>query len=243
MYHHFYRYVPESVLKKRKVAEDRSQRIAKREAKAHKITAFKRKVQFKRAEKYVAEYRDTERSLIQQRRDAKKKGVFFVEPEAKVAFVVRIRGIMGVAPKVKKILQLLRLRQIQNGVFVKVNKATMQMLNMVSPYVAYGYPNLKTIRELIYKRGFAKIGTNRIPLADNTMIEKHLGHLNIICMEDLIHEIYTCGKSFKQANKFLWPFKLSSPLGGYKKKLLNFAEGGDSGNREEHINAFAQRMI
>jgi len=37
-----------------------------------------------------------------------------------VAFVMRIRGINGVSPKVKKILQLLRLRQIQNGVFVKV---------------------------------------------------------------------------------------------------------------------------
>ncbi len=33
---------------------------------------------------------------------------------------MRIRGINGVSPKVKKILQLLRLRQIQNGVFVKV---------------------------------------------------------------------------------------------------------------------------
>lgn len=32
----------------------------------------------------------------------------------------------------------------------------------------------------------------------------------IICVEDLIHEIYTVGPAFKQANNFLWPFKLSS---------------------------------
>ncbi len=27
-----------------------------------------------------------------------------------------------------------------------------------------------------------------------------------------------------QANNFLWPFKLSSPKGGYKKKLNHFIE-------------------
>jgi hypothetical protein len=39
------------------------------------------------------------------------------------------------------------------------------------------------------------------------------------------------------------PCKLSSPLGGFKKKLLHFNEGGDAGNREELINQLVQRMI
>jgi large subunit ribosomal protein L7e len=116
-----------------------------------------------------------ERSLIRLRRQARKAGNFFVEPEAKVAFVVRIRGIMGVSPKVKKVLQLLRLRQIHNGVFVKLNKATLSMLQMVTPYIAYGYPNLKTVRELVYKRGYGKIDKARTPLSDNAIVEKALG--------------------------------------------------------------------
>ena len=41
-------------------------------------------------------------------------------------------------PKTRKILQLLRLRQIFNGVFLKGNKATINMLRRVEPYVAYG---------------------------------------------------------------------------------------------------------
>ena len=32
------------------------------------------------------------------------------------------------------------------------------MLKLVQPYVTYGYPSLKTVRELIYKRGFGKAG-------------------------------------------------------------------------------------
>ena len=41
--------------------------------------------------------------------------------------------------------------------FVQVNKATVNMLRLVEPYVAWGYPNLKTVKELIYKRGYAKV--------------------------------------------------------------------------------------
>ena len=47
-------------------------------------------------------------------------------------------SINGVSPKVRKILQLFRLLQIHNGVFIKLNKATINMLRIVQPYVAYG---------------------------------------------------------------------------------------------------------
>jgi len=61
-------------------------------------------------------------------------------------------------------------------------------------------------------------------------------------MEDVIHEIYTVGPHFKEANNFLWTFKLSSPLGGFTKKGIHFAEGGDAGNRAEYINDLIERM-
>lgn len=48
-------------------------------------------------------------------------------------------SINEIAPKPRKILQLLRLLQINNGVFVRVTKATQQMLRLVEPYVTYGY--------------------------------------------------------------------------------------------------------
>lgn len=163
--------------------------------------------------------------------------------EAKLAFVVRIKGINKIAPKPRKILQLLRLRQINNGIFIKLNKATINMLRIVEPYISYGYPSLKTVRELVYKRGFAKVNGSRIPITSNQVIEESLGKYGIICMEDLIHEIYTVGPNFKQATRFLWPFKLSNPTGGFHgKKIKNFVEGGESGNREELINQLLSRM-
>ncbi|EER07660.1 60S ribosomal protein L7, putative [Perkinsus marinus ATCC 50983] len=197
-----------------------------------------------RALKYQKEYKSEERRLIGLRREAKKFGNYFVEPEEKLVFVVRLAGINKLAPKPRKILQLLRLRQLNNGVFVKVNGPMMQMLRTVAPYVAFGYPSVSTVRELIYKRGYGKINKSRIPLNDNKLIDEKLGQFGIHGMEDLIHEIYTVGPHFKEANNFLWPFKLSSPKGGFIRKRHGFNElrGGDWGNREQFMNNLIKRM-
>ncbi|KAH0924843.1 hypothetical protein HID58_017099 [Brassica napus] len=185
---------------------------------------------------------ESDNELIRLKREAKLKGGFYVDPEAKLLFIIRIRGINAIDPKTKKILQLLRLRQIFNGVFLKVNKATINMLRRVEPYVTYGYPNLKSVKELIYKRGFGKLNHQRIALTDNSIVNEALGKHNIICVEDLIHEIMTVGPHFKEANNFLWPFQLKAPLGGLKKKRNHYVEGGDAGNRENFINELVRRM-
>ncbi|KAJ3611428.1 hypothetical protein NHX12_021443 [Muraenolepis orangiensis] len=234
--------VPESLLKRRKAfAIMKAVRIKKllAEKKTRKVT---RRLIYKRAEAYHREYRTLYRREVRQARTARKVGNFYVPAEPKLAFVVRIRGINGVSPKVRKVLQLFRLRQIFNGVFVRLNKASINMLRIAEPYIAWGYPNLKSVRELIYKRGFGKIKKQRIGITDNALIEKTLGKFGIICMEDLIHEIFTTGKNFKVANNFLWPFKLSSPRGGMHKKTTHFVEGGDAGNREDQINRMIRRM-
>ena len=140
-------------------------------------------------------------------------------------------------------MQLLRLLQINNGVFVKLTKATSEMLKIVEPYIAYGFPSQKSVRDLIYKRGYGKINGQRIPLTDNQIIEENLGKFGIICIEDLVHEILTVGPNFKQASNFLWPFKLSNPTGGFRtRKFKHYVEGGDLGNREEKINALIKQM-
>ena len=182
------------------------------------------------------------RTEIQMARMARKAGNFYVPEEPKLAFVIRIRGINGVSPKVRKVLQLLRVQQIFSGTFVKLNKASINMLRTEEPYIAWVFPNLKFVNELIYKRGYGKMNKKRIALTDNPLIAQSLGKYGITCMHDLIHEIYTIGKHFKEANNFLWSFKLSSPQGGMKKKTTHFVEGGDASNREDQINRLIRRM-
>ena len=47
-------------------------------------------------------------------------------------------SINGVHPKPRKVMQLFRLRQINNGVFVRINKATLHMLRIAEPFIAWG---------------------------------------------------------------------------------------------------------
>uniref|UniRef100_A0AC35TKM5 60S ribosomal protein L7 n=1 Tax=Rhabditophanes sp. KR3021 TaxID=114890 RepID=A0AC35TKM5_9BILA len=235
--------VPETVLKNRKIraeAEAKAQEARKKVALLSKAAKGKA---IDRAQKYAAEYRKSQRTELRLRREAKAAGNFYVPEQAKLAFVVRIKGINKMHPRPKKVLQLFRLRQINNGVFIKLNKATIEMLRIVEPYVAYGYPTVKTVRDLVYKRGFGKVNGQRVPLADNTLIEASLGTSNIICAEDIVHELFTVGPNFKQVSNFLWPFKLTNPVGGFTKKANHFVEGGDYGNREEKINALLHKMI
>ncbi len=194
---------------------------------------MKRIEAFKRAEKYIKEYRIKEREDIRLHREARKHNNFYVPAEPKLAFVVRIRGLVrygylfsdpfpsqrklenihpppsphstsverkiwyltepvmkccnhritcydflmksshalptearhstlgfakiattpmllndldklflcsinGVHPRPRKVMQLFRLRQINNGTFLKLNKATINMLRLCEPYVTWG---------------------------------------------------------------------------------------------------------
>ncbi|KAK9723042.1 60S ribosomal protein L7 [Basidiobolus ranarum] len=235
--------VPESLLKKRNADKKASTAKVLSLAEKKKIQRQKRQVIFKKAADYAREYQQAEKKEVALKRQAKINGNFYIPAQAKVAFVIRTKGINKIAPKPRKILQLLRLLQINNGVFVRLTKATKEMLQIVSPYIAFGQPNLKSVRELIYKRGHGKVNRQRIALTDNAIIEENLAKYGIICIEDLVHEIYTCGPNFKQVNNFLWPFKLSNPTGGWSgKKAVHFIEGGDCGDRETKINALIRQM-
>jgi len=234
--------VPETKAKDQKANQSAKQGEQKKKQSKRKQQRAGRKLIYKRAQKYAVEYHKAERNEIRLKRVARSTGSFYVPEEPKLAIVIRLRGINGVSPKVRKILKLLRLRQLHNAVFVKLTKPMLQMLHLIEPYIAYGYPNLKTIRELIYKRGHGKVNGQRMPFTSNQVISDNLKQFNILCVEDIIHEVVTVGPNFKKVNNFLWPFKLNSPRGGFVKKLNHITEGGDAGNHEHLINGLVQRM-
>lgn len=50
--------------------------------------------------------------------------------------------------------------------------AAIANLQSLISFVSCSYPNLKSVRELIYKRGYGKLDKQRIPLTDNSVIEQ-----------------------------------------------------------------------
>ncbi|ELW52009.1 60S ribosomal protein L7 [Tupaia chinensis] len=149
--------VPETLKKKQtNFAELKIKRLRKKFAQKM-LRKARRKLVYEKVKHYHKEYRQMYRTEIRMARMARKAGNFYVPAEPKLAFVVRIRGINGVSPKFRKVLQLLCPHQIFNGTFVKLNKVSINMLRIVEPYIPWGLPNLKSVIELIYKHGHGKI--------------------------------------------------------------------------------------
>eukprot|EP01068_Selenidium_serpulae_P006375 Selendium_serpulae@DN4363_c0_g1_i2.p1 len=241
--------VPEKLKKKEAAIALLKSKNEKADAEALKTKKANIKTLKDKTFKYNAEYKQSAKDLIEAKRTARQNDGFFKEAEPKVLFVIRIKGINKLAPKPKKVLQLFRLRQLHNGVFVRVNKATMEMLKIISPWVTFGTPSVSTIRKLVYKRGYMRIGRmgarSRIRIQDTDIVQKHLGDQGILGAEDMIHEIATCGPKFQEVCRALWTFKLSSPKQGFVAKRRGFHEprGGDWGNRERYINELVNRML
>jgi len=235
-------FVPESYKKKQVRDKKEADEIIEARKAKRDLIKKKREEWMNKAKSYNEKEAQRVSDQVTKFREAKAKGEFYIPPEAKVLFIIRTKGINKVSPKVKTILRLLRLRQINNGVFMKVSTATWQMLRRVEPFVTYGLPTRSNISELIYKRGYGKMNRCRVPLTDNLMIENSLGKYGITCVEDIIETIYNVGDNFKEANNFLWPFKLNTPKGGWVNKNHSFQNNGDWGNREEAINSLMKRM-
>ena len=97
----------------------------------------RRKLIYEKAKHYHKEYIQMYIIEIRMARMEQKAGNFYVPAEPILAFVIRIRGVNDMSPNVWKVLQLLCLWQIFNGTFVKLNKASVNMLRIVESYIAY----------------------------------------------------------------------------------------------------------
>jgi large subunit ribosomal protein L7e len=85
-------FVPESVLKKRRTQDEIAAAKAAADTAGVKKAGEDKASMIKRAETYVAEYKALENDSIRLRREAKSSGSYYVPPEPKLAFVIRIRG-------------------------------------------------------------------------------------------------------------------------------------------------------
>ncbi|KER18852.1 ribosomal protein L30p/L7e [Opisthorchis viverrini] len=116
---------------------------------------------------------------------------FYAPEENKLAFVIRIRSINGIHPRFRMILQLFRLRQTNNGMFVRINGVTHNMLLIID-----SCPPIKIVRHLLYKRFYCKNNETRQPIT-NDLIQRKRQRYGILCIGYLVHEAVKMQKNFK----------------------------------------------
>ena len=109
---------------------------------------------------------------------------------------IRLRPDHNLPKAVKRTLSTLRLRTQYSATFLQYNETTQKNLALLNPYIVYGKITTKTVKDLLTRKGYAKIDGNRTPLSDNTIIEKELGDIGVICLEDIVAEIVAGSENF-----------------------------------------------
>jgi len=141
--------------------------------------------------------------------------------EAPFVFVIRIRDDTAVSKVVRTSLSTLRLRNVNEGVFIRFTDGNKKMLEQIQPYISYGQVSKKIVKELINRRGFGNVEGERVPLTSNTVIEEAIGEeTGVICVEDMVEELFNVGDAFSEVASFLWPFRLIAPKSGFQKRVL-----------------------
>lgn len=134
----------------------------------------------------------------------------FVNKNVSTQVVFRHRAHKIASDITNKMLSSLRLGKLFNAVLLKNNEETSALLKLVEPYVTWGYPSINTIRELIFKHGFLSIDSKKVAIDSNKLIEDNLGESGIICIEDIVHELFNVTDNFDKIKQFLLPFKVYS---------------------------------
>lgn len=131
--------MPEGQKKKQERNEKIAASLKEQREKRRAANKTKRQELLKRIQQYETDYTKAQQEEVTARRNAKANGQIHVPAAPKVAFVIRIRGVNKLNPRTIRILRLLRLRQLHNGAFVRINKATTNLLRRVEPYITFGY--------------------------------------------------------------------------------------------------------
>jgi len=236
-------FTPEDVLKRRKRDIRTAEERARMKLEQRNKTKGKQEEIYKRPEQFVKQYRNQQSSYAKMRLRSKRRNPTIDGLGDKLLILIRIRGTSNVSTQITKILNRLNLRYLYSASFVKGDKSTLALIKKVEPFLAYGIPSRKIVSDLIYKRAYGKVNGKRIPLTSNKIVEDALGPQGIICLEDLVHEVASCGDNFKTANDFIKCFKLNEPKDGFKHRNQPYHSGGDWGFREDKINELVQKMV
>ena len=83
----------------------------------------------------------------------------------------------------------------------------------------------------------------KVALSSNVIIENTFKDQQLLCIEDVVKQLFECGPHFTDINKFMCPFKLTPPKGGFRRIATPFKQNGAWGNRAEKINSLIRKML
>ncbi len=159
------------------------------------------------------------------------------EPDGRLMAVIRIKGRIGLKPKVKKTLELLMLKRKFHATLVPYKPEIKGMLQVAKDAVTFGEIDEETLKLLLEKRG-KTYGDRRINW------EETLKKLNMKSIDELCKALLTGKITMKDIPGLKPYFRLTPPSGGFKGSTKkSFKEGGETGYRGREIGKLLRRMV
>jgi len=135
--------------------------------------------------------------------------------------IIRVRGVSGIKPQIRKAMELLRLTRKNHCVIVKEYDTLKGSLNICKDYVTWGTVAKDTLTALVEKRGRLS-GDKHVP-------------------NEMISNVVAAMEKGEPTN--IKPvFRLSPPRKGWKSIKLSYPTGG-LGNRGEKVNELLFHMM
>ena len=146
--------------------------------------------------------------------------------------VIRVRGKVGVKSEIEETLRRLRLTRVNHAVVIPETPEYEGMLRKAKDYITWGEIDAETLTNLILKRGKIR--------KDGKATEEKIKELSGMTLAEFVEKAVS---NEINIHKFLDPFRLHSPRGGYRKVKLPYKVGGALGYRGDKINDLLRRMM
>eukprot|EP00801_Mesodinium_rubrum_P008845 Mrub_08875.p1 GENE.Mrub_08875~~Mrub_08875.p1 ORF type:complete len:247 (+),score=33.52 Mrub_08875:91-741(+) len=161
--------------------------------------------------------------------------------------VINISKTLPIDNTIKAIMQELDIIEKLSCKLVIENEENITKLLTIQNYITFGYISRKYLKDLLFKRGnyYDSSSDKLCTINDNEIIEQYLGQYDIICLEDIIDELFKLRKNVDKVLGFIANFKLDMPEHHYLKNDYTkmYQHGGEYGDRKEDINKLLEKIL
>jgi len=200
-------YKAETILRHRNRISEINERKARQKLESIKIQKQKQRVpknEIKKPEDLVMNYREQQKNYASYK-IRKSAPIDSIDLEiGGLVLILRIRGDKHLSPQQKGIFRKLGLKKQHEANFFLVTDELKKMIRAIENFVIYGYVTKALVKALISKRGYLKVEKELKPINSNKVVEDVLGSLGMVCIEDLVSEIFHRGTNFENLKKFVW---------------------------------------
>ncbi len=151
--------------------------------------------------------------------------------------IARVRGDVGLNPRVRSAFRVLRLYRKNYCVLVAGTPEMVRTVQTIKDFATFGEISQETLAKLLQKRG-------RLA-GDKPLTQEYIKQKLNIDFQTFVSDVFLLKRKIDDVPGVKIFFRLSPPRGGFERGGIkqNYAQNGALGYRGKEINKLLERMI